>query len=226
MLVSQSNRNQVAIPTTSPFSIIFPFDARKKEFQTNDYRPFQTDDRASDIEVSNIIDEINKIHKPYARKIDGAACMCCFLFVAGVIGIIYMNNTQDFSSRSVTEISISIGIAIFLLTIAIGFYCQRIEKQSRALVQKCLDIINAEFSGRELRWHVPVEYPRWIELHRDYVTGAVGYMPPQTTYNILNDSALPLNYQLEFQQSYQPIHQPNYQQEIQLVDQRDYKQNA
>ena len=224
--MSQSNRNQVIVPTTNPYSIVFPFDARKKEFQTNDYSSIQTENRASDIEISNIVNEINQIHKPYARKTDGAACMCCFLFIAGVIGIIYVNNTQDISPWAITEISISIGIGIFLLTIAIGLYCQRIEKKSRTLVQKRLDIINAEFSGRGLRWYVPVHYPKWIELHKDYFTEAAGYMPPQMTQQFPSYSALPINYQLEFQQSYQPIHQPNYQQEIQLVDQKGYNQSA
>jgi len=191
--------NQVPIPPTTQYTVVFPLNVWAKQYDSSFYTPGLTDGRAQNVEIDQVLREVERIRKPFNTKIVCAL----WLYILGLLGcvclmvVVPITTSGDgywdgytwveYDNTSAIVGSIVGGIlGIFFVMIVFIVYVTRVTKASRVPVQNYFNQVNANFSSRGLRWHIPVHFPRWVELWKDYVgqqgyagVGQPTYLPPQ-----------------------------------------------
>lgn len=204
----------VPVPPTTDLTIIFPLDAFARSYDSSFYSPVLTGGRASHEEINQILAEVQTIRKPYAKKV--GLFLCCFFFylIACIFGLLLWDFNVDLSDGA----NVAIGIVVFVAAVIVGMivFIKTIKNmtiESRNKVQDLFARVNANFTGRGLRWNAPVHFPRWVELWKDFNaqnTNQPGYVPPQVqpygTYGIPNQG---VGAQPQYQQNYYGGYQQN-----------------
>jgi len=138
----------VPTPPTSANWVIFPYDKVNKRWNTSNYQPSQTGNRASVDEIERFLNEVNEPltvwYKEYGAIYEGGG-IYLFLFI----------------------------FLIVLLPIFIIYVCWiasaqgEAEKKLEEVKQKVRSMIQEKgsfFAERGLIWGVPGYFPQWIEL--------------------------------------------------------------
>ena len=209
----------IAIPPTTDYTIVFPHDDFGKRFDSGFYSPALTDGRASLEEINQILAEVEIIRRPLAGKMCGALCCYIVSIIASVVAyVLFM----------VSMINNNSGLFPFLIAGFIGMiilifwvFIVRVKNIHENIRKKCKEVIdkhNHNFVSRGLRWHLPIQFPRWIELWKDYRAASNShaiYMPPVSqhpyppishNYGAPNQN-MNMGGQPQFQQNYYQNHQ-------------------
>jgi len=144
-------------------SIVFPFDKTSKKFDSGFYSPTLTGGRVSLEEINQILSEIDAIRKSIASQAI-AALICHFVSLSICSGLFVFTGTPGMITFYI------IGLVVAVLTI-VGVLMWRILKLKGELKTKCKEVVdkhNQTFMLRGLRWHLPVNFPSWVELWKDY----------------------------------------------------------
>lgn len=154
-------------PSTDEYSVIFPYASTKDGFISTLYDASQTNNRASSSEIQTVVRKLNEIHKPFAYAEVFLRTFSFLLVCVSVLITLYVILTEE-AHLSMLQ---TIGVLFILLILAlVMFFANKIVKEdSRSRVQNHLNAINAEYSQRGLKWLLPVHYPKWIELDKDYM---------------------------------------------------------
>ena len=236
---------QIPVPPTTQYTIVFPMNVWAKKYDSSFYNPGLTDGRATQEEIDQILREVQEIKKPFNRKLVCALWLyilgligCIALMILGIIDsvgtteYVYVDGYWETVENDNTgELVGSILGGIFGAFFVIGIfvcYATKINKASRVPIQALFDRVNPNFTSRGLRWHMPVHFPRWVELWKDYVslgqpTGQPTYLPPPMTQQYQNYPDAPYqmpgtqpqdyqNYGVQ-PQGYQNYAQPGYNQQ-------------
>ena len=194
-----SNQQVVPVPATSLYTIIFPQDFRLL-YDSSFYNPNLTEGRATKEEIDQLLREIEAVKKPFGKKITCALWLLLLGFLASIAMMIALPimsvgpSSYDKWGRLVQtndngELFGGIfgGLALMIFSIVyFAVYVVRNNRKSKAAVQVLLDRINPDFNSRGLRWHLPLHFPRWIELWKDYVGQPAAYTPPAMTQQYQN----------------------------------------
>jgi len=168
--------NIIIIPSTNNFTIVFPSNSSSVTFDSTSYSPFLTDGRAQLEEINQVLREIENTKKPFTSKVNKIICaFVATLFIAFSCFIPMLVSVMQAGARLRSAIGL-IGFIMLILTI-IGICLkeiQRINKEERKACQEIVKKVNQDFSGRGLRWHLPLYFPKWVELWKDYIIHARG----------------------------------------------------
>jgi len=210
----------INVPSSTQNCLVFPLNTSNQQFDTSFYNPGYTDGRAGIEEINQVVAEIQVARAPFVAKIKSAYC-CYIAFI--FIGLLAMVCLNGLLIASIGAPGAGIGFICYIIFIFIRVSTFRstiagISKDSKATCQKVIDKYSGSFTSRGLRWFLPVHFPLWIELHKDYMLQTAGqpiYMPPN-----MYQQPIPQQPQPQFQQP-----QPQYQQEPQPQFQNQYQDN-
>jgi len=167
---SRGRSRAIPIPPSTPFTLIFARSAAVKGFDTNSYTPELTDGKATKEEIDTFLKEIYAVTKPYNRMANCAFLIfilwIIFSMFGFMIGIVFLSLNN---SNSIVWIVI-VFVVLFLLSVFIFvFTTVHASKKSKQKAELVLNKNKERFSERGLRWVIPAHFPRWIELHKDYM---------------------------------------------------------
>jgi hypothetical protein len=223
------NANLGALPPLNQALIVFKYDRRLNLFDTHNYYTGLTDERLSVEELNHFLDYICSListkSSPNKSRFNPIHIFVILMLVCLGVGIViaivfYIKAASNTSSESST-IDVSaykIFVAAIVIAFVIAFGCAlriylRMNKNSktRKLIESFIQTQEVNFAERGLRWNVPIQFPRWIELWKDYI--AARPISPEYTMNNtrnpeeLDESAMPQNNTMA-----QMVAQPNYNQ--------------
>ncbi len=173
----------INVPSSTQNCLVFPLNTSNQQFDTSFYNPGYTDGRAGVEEINQVVAEIQVARAPFVAKIKSAYC-CYIAFI--FIGLLAMVCLNGFLIANMGPGGAGIGFICYIIFIFIRIGTFRssiasISKESKATCQKVIDKYSGSFSSRGLRFFLPVHFPLWIELHKDYMLQNPGqpiYMPP------------------------------------------------
>jgi len=206
----------IGAPPTTEYTVVFQFDQIGKRFDTGFYTPGLTGGRASLEEINHVLADIENTRRPIASKAISAVC-CYILSLFACIGV-YIFALISISDSAPDMIPFFIIAFIASMILVIVVFIVRIRKINEETKTKCkavADRHNQNFASRGLRWHIPVNFPSWIELWKDYqVQNSAGmYLPPpvnQQPYTQVPSYGVP-NQGMGGQPQFQPNPYQNYQ---------------
>ncbi len=174
----------IAIPPTTATTVVFPSTADGRAFDSGFYSPGLTNGRASFEEINQFLTEINTLRVANGSQTASGICCraLCFFFTLILFALCMV---LVISSIPALTPLVVIGFFVFLVTLIMTLV-KRSERAQTEFKAKCQVIVNQHnqnFASRGLRWHLPVYFPRWVELWKDYsvnqgVTGQPIYVPP------------------------------------------------
>lgn len=172
----------IVIPPTTTITIVFPFDEPTKRFDCSFYSPHLTDGRASIQEIQQVLAEVEAIRGSLASEGGCMGCLrlLCFLFISSLM-IIALNNVDVNDSSSIPFVAIGCFVLMVSVCCCMSKRDERINNEIKERCQAAVDKHNYQsFGSRGLRWHIPIHFPRWIELWKDYQgqSSSNMYIPP------------------------------------------------
>jgi len=157
------------IPPTTAYTIIFPFDANDKNFDSSFYSPDLTNGKLSQEEVYQTLKEVEAERADVRNKFVPIARNLFILTQLCLLGMLLIAFLSPEESVNVTSYIILGLLGAFFGAIGILVYKFVMHKKEMKL--KCRNVIdkhNQSFASKGLRWHIPSMFPKWIELWKDY----------------------------------------------------------
>jgi len=195
-------------PPTTDSALVFHYDKSKKKFDRNFYTSYLTEGRSSpeqmDSFLSNIerkinkkMDKINKINKIFTIwAILGFFTMILFGFMIFSDEDNYDTMYDDYYSDY--DVADTYFMCFMLYVVALLFYSlllqfvtRRKQKKAKKSVENYIKKHSGDFAAQGLKWNVPLAFPHWIELWKDYRvqnTYPQALAAPQGTYNFNNNT--------------------------------------
>jgi len=174
---------RTVVPQTTPYTIMFSEDKQSKTYDSSFYNTTLTEGRATSEEVSQVLKEINAMRRPLIKK----TSLILFSFVVSlviVIGLFVIFSVFLMASHPLIS-DYGLIFSVILLLISLGFFTlsfRRNQQDCRKAAAVIVSKYNIIFASKGLRWQLPAEFPRWIELWKDYLgqpnTQASFYIPP------------------------------------------------
>ena len=229
---------RVPVPPTSHYTVVFPLKTWSRVYDASSYNPAQAEGRATLEEVNQVLQEMYKIQKPFRTKVNLASFLYIIFLLASMIlsGIAIANSYDDVEAcfafgdnycywtkkTNSGQLALSIIGGIFGIFVSSCIYIAivvKVTRSSRVPARALFDRVNPNFATRGLRWQLPVHFPRWIELSKDYVNqtqpaGQPVYLPPPMTQQYQNYPDIPGGMN---QPAYNQQNQPTYNQQYQPV---------
>merc|ERR1711907_251835 len=181
-------------PQTNLNTVIFPFDAVKMKYDTSVYVPLMTQNRLPQHDFDKFFEEVYKnCTMPNPKKFRKRLFIEFLLFIAFII----IGSASWGSSGTDDDDSWMFGIYCYCfagfmyLFLLFDSICTAISIRSqfkaiRCQIQQIIDRDKQYFSGIGLRWRLPTDHARWIELWLDFRAqaqymqgGQPAYQPPQ-----------------------------------------------
>jgi len=158
----------IVVPPTTSITVIFPFNAADKKFDSSFYSPALTDGRASFEEISQFLAEIEAVRPTAASQGGPSACrlFCLFLLLILWIArfILQTHMNVDLIPFAIVFVVILVIFVIIILVLSSGGTRNESQAKCQAIVEK----YNQNLASRGLRWYLPVSFPQWVELWKDY----------------------------------------------------------
>ena len=214
------------IPSTTQYTIVFPLNNSSKTFESGFCTPMLTDGRAHPEEVNLLLREIETAQIPFSSKISKAFFWYFFSLTLASLGLVFFIKVIASKSQALTLVGVFGFMAIVLPVMNIFTKSvQRIKKEARDACQVIVDNANREFSYRGLRWHLPAQFPNWVELWKDYLSypqmGQFNaqpiYMPPVNQQPYANYGVPNQMGQVSDMGMVQPQYQNNYHPDYQNI---------
>lgn len=158
--------NRIQIPSSTPESLVFPYDAIAKKFNTTNYFPIQTQGRVTAEEIETFLAEVNEPVQAYYKKYDPQTLPIKWFCMALICMILFP-----------------------LFPFFMCYMCYKTNEMGKDIKKGCekaasiVKAKNGSFTERGLTWNIPVYFPHWIELWTT-TGGAVGgvYTQPVQPY--------------------------------------------
>jgi len=171
----RSSNTPVTMLTTES-NIIFPLDHGNKQFNSRLYTVALTDGKASNQEIGKVLadliiagqDPSNNLG--WDRESRLAWVRFFVLTIVMTFGIILCSSVDE---------SLSLTLLLIFLVCGCFWGCgnclqmisTRTEPNKEIIRKKCQDVVdmhNKDYVLKGLRWHLPQEFPQWVELWKDY----------------------------------------------------------
>ena len=195
-----SDRDRIVlIPPTTDSALVFPYDKSNKRFDRNFYSGALTDGRLHSDQLERFFEKIEtKVNKKIGKvqklmKLFGFFAVFSFI-ILGLYGICLFAET-DFADEADWSVYddidsffiafIGLFFAIIFYSIILSLYSKRSYRKTRKSVERFINKQNPEFAAIGLRWNLPMSFPQWIELWKDYKGQSVYEQPqvPQTQHS-------------------------------------------
>jgi hypothetical protein len=195
----------VVSPPTTDYALVFNYDKSNYKFDRGFYSPALTDGRVSYEQMEAFMNELERLVRRKLRPIANLTAVFLILVFGGLFGMIlncmnffddddyYFDENSDYDFDSEVDSFFGYMIAyLFFVLIGAAFlqiYSRRRHNKVRKCAQSLIDRNYAAFAPFGLRWNLPMHFPYWIELWKDY-KGQASY--PQVTvqpYPYINNNA-------------------------------------
>ena len=162
----KDHNNITKIPETSKETIIFPYSGWSKTFKRSYYNPQQTDQRASEKLVSLILSEVEAILSSRLKYVSYLMRFIFATFGCFVAGVLLLTGSKLYR----VDLGILIeGVFVFIFAAIVASALELAQtKKATKSVCELFEKYNEKLIKIGLRWHVPEEFPMWIELHNDF----------------------------------------------------------
>jgi len=193
------NYRVVMIPPTTDSALVFPFDKSGKKFDRSFYSMALTDGRMSSEQLESFL---GKIEKKLEKKVSGVQRLIRFFAGLGLFSMIILflygfclfnedENSFDGEDYVYDEFDnfgtalIGFCFAAIFYSVILGFYKKNRYLRAKKTITKFIKKHSSEFAHAGLRWNVPLSFPQWIELWKDYKieTTYLPISPPQINYS-------------------------------------------
>jgi len=164
----------------SKVRIVFPYDKSSKRYNTEAYSPSLTEGRAECEEIYPILQEIESIIQEKIGICSKHRTSFIFLSFVTWVLLLYVSLKQldPYDIYFALKIVGVIFVSTQLCLIAVAFISHRHETQMKEVMTLCQGIIDTykpKFDSVGLRWSLPPNFPKSIELWKDY-KGKPGYV--------------------------------------------------
>ncbi len=175
--MSQNQFIIINTPPTTTNTLIFPIAGNK--FDSSFYFPSLTDGRVSSEEINLLLTELVATGAPTAvqlKKIENwfkTALFFFFLFFILSIALLALYNPclipfDIVGFFIIAACIVELGVMKF----------RRVRGKLRAKCEAIVQQHNQNLAPRGLRWHLPILFPSWVELWKDYQANNNMYAPP------------------------------------------------
>ena len=160
----------IQIPPTTDACIVFPFNEQNETFNRNFYSPILTEGRASREEINKILGQFETTIQAGRTGYKILTCLFTIFFIGGFIFTAFLTFSIFSSDPSSKEIFYPPIIMFVLFTIFGCILSMRGKAVGEEARMACQQIINGnhQFNAVGLRWNLPMNFPAWVELWRDY----------------------------------------------------------
>ena len=158
----------VAVPPTTEYTVIFPSTDFEAKFDSSFYAPNLTDGRASTQEITQVLSDLESTRKPWTLKIRRAGyIMLLYVFLSFFTFLYFLLTVGGESGIFIIGI-IAYLVGIIAAVLILILYLKKVDGKMRPKCQETIDRHNQNFAPRGLRWHLSKDFPRWVELWKDY----------------------------------------------------------
>jgi len=136
---------QIPIPSSTPQSLVFPYDPINRKFHTLNYQAAQTQGRVTPEEIEEFLKEVNvPIKAFYEEHPPKTGKWICLMIICTIICPLFP----------------------FLLCYLISKSNKMMEEMKKATDRAAVIVKSrgTTFTERGLLWNMPAHFPRWIEL--------------------------------------------------------------
>jgi hypothetical protein len=220
----------VYVPPTTDSALVFAYDRSKKKFDRKFYSPVLTEGRSNTEQIESFL---SKVERKINKKMDKINKLNKFFAIASIFGFVVLilfgfcifndedsyGDDDDFSGYAYDDVDgFFVALMVYLFTILfysllLQFITRRKQKKARKSVERIIEKHNGEFTAQGLRWNMPLAFPHWIELWKDYrVQNSYpqALAAPQGAYNFTNNQ-IPATYQYPMPQQAIPRNPLNVQ---------------
>jgi len=176
---------------TTESTIIFPLHHDNKQFNSRLYTLALTNGRASNREIDTALADIMTAGNDPSNKKRWSRLSCFGFLLLLVVSILQLcgicvlvHKIREIDSDDPSEAdplvlgAIFLGIGLFVSVIFCVVVCfQKTDSSMIKIRKRCQDVIdehNKALIKKGLRWHMPEEFPDWVELWKDYKLEAFG----------------------------------------------------
>jgi len=165
----------VCIPPKTSKTVVFPFNEQSNTFETDFYDPGLLDNQVSFEELNQFISEINGEYKLYKKGLvkeklnDCFACSIVLILNLYIYAFIFHSNNDPQSLLTITETIILTSVLSLFICVLCGCRLDELDvlSQMKGNCQDLVDQQNEILRSRDLKWHLPDQFPAWIELTKD-----------------------------------------------------------
>ena len=161
-----SEHTAIAMPPTTSHVVVFPFKSADKKFDSSFYTPALTDGRVPFEEITQFLAEI-EAQKPTAQSNASPWRLVAllFLFILWTFRFVVQSKMDsDMIPYVFLVVIVLVLVIIFILVVT----SKRGVNEPRPKCQAIVDKYNQNLASRGLRWYLPVSFPKWVELWKDY----------------------------------------------------------
>jgi len=196
-------------PPTTDSALVFHYDKSKNKFDRNFYTPYLTEGRSSSEQMDTFLSAIErKINKKMSKinkinKIFTIWAICGFVTMI-LFGFMIFSDEDNYDTMyddyySDYDIADTYFLCFMLYVVTLLFYSLLLQlvtrckqKKAKRSVENYIKKHSGEFAAQGLKWNLPLAFPHWIELWKDYKVQSNSYpqalAAPQGTYNFNNNN--------------------------------------
>jgi hypothetical protein len=193
------NREGIIItPPITDLALVFPFDKLSNKFDRNFYAPALTDGRASFETLDHFLQKVERILKKKARQVFIASLILAFVILVGFFMTLYSlaggldDLTQDDIDSDDPDTVFSAMFAFLFIAVisSLGFsaFVRCKDRKAQKRIKSFVEKNSQAFNVLGLRWSMPLRFPQWIELWKDYKSQSSAYLPPLMPQNSLSNN--------------------------------------
>ena len=178
---------KIVVPSSNADHQIFPLGTCSNDFNTGDYDPQFANGIAIPQEIIQVINDIQLSRKPFVHKkwlVDLLLILVYFVVVilAVFIRVLFVGTSNI------------LGLIIMVVIISLctapidAVYKKKLESITKESKDACYKMLDEKYKvlyeAKGLRWYLPTDFPRWVELQRIQVYGSNQqtaqpiYLPP------------------------------------------------
>ena len=164
------------VPSTTDTIIVFPLNIKIQQFDTASYNPTITQGKSSLEEIKKVLEDIESSRKPLHRSLELIVFLYIILECLAIVALVFSAIISKSSEFTILRYLVFIIVLIVLTLVMNKAILKNLKKQKKA-AEDVLVNYRPDFASKGLNWIVPEGFPRWIELHKDYLYYPVGMRP-------------------------------------------------
>jgi len=162
MLPEQDNTT----PRSSDSFVIYPYRSFRQRFDQTAYSKALVGQGMSHEDINKVLTGIEIILGKKVAILSIVTYCVILLFMFSIINLFVLSDFTGISNWS-SGSKYEYFVGLFLLIIVLSTLQKRQNQEARALVQDYLEKNTQEFVKEGLKWHIPQQFPQWIELRRE-----------------------------------------------------------
>jgi len=157
------------IPPTTSHTLIFPLNSRSNQFDPGNYAPSLTDNRATYHEIQQVLKSLNHSRQPiFKKEIKVVLIYLVLVFSFTILFFIINAFLIPYSSILLFGV-ILLFLAFYIISVIfMTKYAQDLKNEAIELAKQVIAESSEKFGEKGLRWNIPKDYPRWVELCNDF----------------------------------------------------------